>query len=224
MNKTGVIFDLDGTLLYTLDDLSNSVNYALEKHGYPQRTIEEVMNFIGNGVKVLMRRSGPKGLSEEKSKELLDTFRTHYLEHMYDNTRTYDGVMEMLREVKEAGFNSAIVSNKLDPAVKKLNEKFFKQYIDIAIGAPSDHKKPDPFSVLDCMSQLGTDVTNSIYIGDTDVDLETAHNAGLKCIGVAWGFRGRKYLEDISCDFIVDTPNEVLPLLKTIFLKNTYSR
>jgi phosphoglycolate phosphatase len=216
MKYKAVIYDLDGTLLYTLDDLRNSVNYALEKFGHPLRTTDEIRLFIGNGVAVLMRRSAPAHCTDEEVKEMLDVFREHYLKHMYDNTRAYDGVLQMMKDIHDAGILSAIVSNKLDPAVKELDKLFFNGLTTTAIGAPPEAKKPDPTSVYMCMDTLGIRPSEAIYVGDTDVDIETAHNAGIKCIGVSWGFRGRKFLEDYKCDYIIDKPEELLPLLKSL--------
>lgn len=216
MKYNTVIYDLDGTLLYTLEDLMNSVNFALDHYGYPHRTLDEIRRFIGNGVAVLMKRSAPENCPEDELKIMLDIFRPHYLEHMYDTTGPYDGVINMMKEIHEAGYKTAIVSNKLDPAVKELDKMFFSGLTELAIGAPAHAKKPDPTSVLMCIDDLGSQVCEAIYIGDTDIDIETAHNAGLKCVGVSWGFRGRQFLEEHNCDYIIDTPDELLPLLSSL--------
>lgn len=211
-----VIYDLDGTLLYTLDDLTNSVNFTMRHFNCPERTIDDVRRFIGNGVAILLKRSAPKDTDEATLKEMLDIFRPHYLEHMYDFTRVYDGVIDMMTNVKNAGFKSGIVSNKLDPAVKELDKLYFKGLTDVAIGAPPEAKKPDPTSVYMCLDTIGCSQEESIYIGDTDVDIQTAHNSNMKCIGVSWGFRGRKFLEEYNCDYIIDNPSELLPLLNQL--------
>lgn len=216
MKYTTVIYDLDGTLLYTLEDLMNSVNYALDLYGYPHRNIDEIRRFIGNGVAVLMKRSAPEDCPEEQVKTMLDRFRPHYLEHMYDTTKPYDGVLAMMKRIHDAGFKSAIVSNKLDPAVKELDKRFFKGYTEMALGAPSGAKKPDPTGVFMCLEALDSAISEAVYIGDTDVDIETAHNAGLKCIGVSWGFRGRAFLEKHQCDYIIDSPDELPKLLEKL--------
>lgn len=216
MKYNTVIYDLDGTLLYTLEDLMNSVNHALDYYGYPHRNIDEIRRFIGNGVAVLMKRSAPESCPQKEIDTMLEIFRPHYLTHMYDATAPYKGVIEMMKEIHEAGIKTAIVSNKLDPAVKELNKIFFNGLTELAVGAPSHAKKPDPTSVLECIKDLCSTTSDAIYIGDTDVDIETAHNAGLKCIGVSWGFRGREFLEENNCDYIIDTPDELLPLLKTL--------
>lgn len=211
-----VIYDLDGTLLYTLEDLMNSVNHTMRYFNCPERTLDEIRQFIGNGVAVLLKRSAPTGTDEETLKEMMNVFKPHYLKHMYDNTCAYDGVIDMMREIKAAGFLTGIVSNKLDPAVKELDKLFFNGLTDSAIGAPPDAKKPDPTGVFMCLKDINSCPDEAIYIGDTDVDLLTAHNSNMKCIGVSWGFRGREFLENINCDYIVDKPSEVLPLLNRI--------
>lgn len=216
MKYNTVIYDLDGTLLYTLEDLMNSVNYALDHYGYPHRNIDEIRRFIGNGVAVLMKRSAPENCPQEEVDIMLNIFRPHYLEHMYDTTGPYEGVIDMMKEIHTAGIKTAIVSNKLDPAVKELDKMFFRGLTELAVGAPSHAKKPDPTSVLECIDNLGSTIEHSIYIGDTDVDIETAHNAGIKCVGVSWGFRGREFLEKNNCDYIIDRPEELLPLLKKL--------
>ena len=216
MKYNTVIYDLDGTLLYTLEDLMNSVNYALDHYGYPHRNIDEIRRFIGNGVAVLMKRSAPENCPQEEIDIMLNIFRPHYLEHMYDTTGPYVGVIDMMKEIHAAGIKTAIVSNKLDPAVKELDKMFFNGLTELAVGAPPHAKKPDPTSVLECIENLGSTIKHSIYIGDTDVDIETAHNAGIKCVGVSWGFRGRDFLEKNNCDYIIDRPEELLPLLKNL--------
>lgn len=213
---TTLIYDLDGTLLDTLADLMNSVNYALDLYGYPHRNLDEIRRFIGNGVAVLMRRSAPKDCPQDKVDRMLDIFRPYYMEHMYDNTRPYEGVLSMMETVHLLGYKSAIVSNKLDAAVKELDKRYFHGLTELALGTPKDAKKPDPTGVFMALERLGSSKDESIYIGDTDIDIETAHNAGLKCIGVSWGFRGRQFLEDNKCDYIIDTPEELAKLLKEL--------
>lgn len=213
MNYQTVIFDLDGTLLYTLEDLQASVNAALRAHRHPERSLEEVKHFIGNGVAVLMRRSAPAGTSETEAEELLSLFRTHYLRHMYDHTIPYEGVPELLEGLHAAGIRTAIVSNKLDEATKQMNRRFFAPLNEVAIGAPPDKKKPHPYSVFQAMELLHASPERTVYVGDSDVDAETAKNAGIPCIGVAWGYRGREFLEGLGLEAVVDTPGELLALL-----------
>ena len=214
MKYNTIIFDLDGTLLDTLEDLKNSVNYTLEQFNYPIRTLSEVRNFIGNGVKVLLTRSFPANSTPEMIEEALIIFRNHYAKHMYDNTCLYPGISELLTHLKESNYRLAIVSNKLDSAVKELNERFFKDFINLSIGTSENAKKPDPYHVLEAMKLLGSTIVDSIYIGDSDVDIATAKNAGIPCVGVSWGFRGREFLEAHHADFVIDEPNELIQLLK----------
>ncbi len=213
MKYQTVIFDLDGTLLNTLTDLHASVNAALCARSFPTRTIEEVRNFIGNGVATLMKRSAPANVSAFEAEELLAVFRKHYLQHMYDHTAPYDGILPLLKNLHRKGIQTAIVSNKLDEATKEMNHRFFEEYNHIAIGAPPDKKKPNPYSVHQAMKLLGADKSRTVYVGDSDVDEETARNAGIACIGVSWGYRGRKFLEALPLAAIADTPEELFSLL-----------
>lgn len=208
-----VIFDLDGTLLDTLQDLANSVNYVLRQFGFPERSLSEVRSFVGNGVKILLKRSFSHQLEEEDLMRALDVFRKHYAMHMNDHTGMYEGIEELLIHLHEKELNLAIVSNKLDSAVKELNQLYLKKYVPLAVGTPPERKKPDPYSVQEVMKHYNSTVNDTIYVGDSDVDIETAHNAGLKCIGVSWGFRGRKFLEEHGADFVIDHPSELLSLL-----------
>lgn len=210
------IFDLDGTLLDTLGDLYSSVNFALRSFGFPERTIEEVRSFIGNGVVKLMERSTPDGIDEETQKKCLDVFRKHYLKHMADTTAPYDGITQLLKELSNCSVKIAVVSNKLHPAVEDLCESYFPGLIHKAMGVSvEDERKPSPINVLRTAEHFGSDLRGCIYIGDSEVDVQTAHNAGLKCIGVTWGYRTREELISAGCDLIADTCNEI----KDIILK-----
>ncbi|MBR3948871.1 MAG: HAD family hydrolase [Clostridia bacterium] len=205
-----VIFDLDGTLLNTLTDLYNSVNHALRTFGFPERTIDEVRRFIGNGVKKLMERSTPVGTDEETNAECLDVFREHYLLHMADNTAPYEGVNELIEKLRENGIKTAVVSNKLHPAVVGLCKDYFPG-IECAIGVSvEEERKPNPVNVLKVLDVFGITADECIYVGDSEVDVQTAHNASLKCIGVTWGFRDEKELIENGADFIAHNTDEVL--------------
>lgn len=205
-----VIFDLDGTLLNTLTDLYNSVNYALGSFGFPERTIDEVRRFIGNGVKKLMERSTPVGTDEETNAECLDVFREHYLLHMADNTAPYEGVNELIEKLRESGIKTAVVSNKLHPAVVGLCKDYFPG-IECAIGVSvEEERKPNPVNVLKVLDTFDLKSDECIYVGDSEVDVETAHNASLKCIGVTWGFRDEDELIENGADFIAHNTEEVL--------------
>lgn len=208
------IFDLDGTLLDTLSDLHTSVNFALRSFGFPERTIDEVRAFIGNGVVKLMERSTPDGTDEKTQKQCLDVFRKHYLEHMSDTTAPFESISELLERLKEKGIKIAVVSNKLHKAVEELCESYFPGLIDKAVGVSvEEERKPSPINVVKTAEYFETELEDCIYIGDSEVDVQTAHNAGLQCIGVTWGFRSKESLLMNNCDFIADTADEVYGLI-----------
>ncbi len=210
MKYTTVVFDLDGTLLNTLDDLAGSVNYALKENGLPPRTIDEVRRFIGNGVRVLIRRSVPQGTTEEKYEATFKTFEDHYRENSRNLTAPYEGIKELLCDLKEMGYKLAIVSNKIDFAVKDLRDEFFSDVIEIAIGdSPDTNNKPEPDMVFKALEMLGETVDNAVYVGDTDVDMETAKNSGMDCITVSWGFRSHQELLGYGAKMIADKPCDV---------------
>ena len=205
------IFDLDGTLLSTLDDLVASTNYALRWAGMPERTVEEVRMFVGNGVKLLMERAIPNGINNPKFEETYAKFREHYMEHNLDTTCPYEGIPELLRELKRRGKKLAIVSNKFYAATQELAKHFFPDTIEVAIGErDSIRKKPAPDTVLEALKQLGASKDNAVYIGDSDVDIMTAKNCDLPCISVLWGFRDKDYLVKHGGTIFVDKPSEIL--------------
>ena len=211
MKYKTLIFDLDGTLLNTLLDLASSVNYAMRECGFNERTTDEIRRFIGNGVAVLIQRSVPDGISEEEYKKALDIFKTHYKENSRNNTAPYDGICDLLRKLKEDGYNLAIVSNKVDFAVKDLRDEFFNGLIDVAIGdSDATRTKPEPDMVYKAIEELGVDKESCIYIGDTDVDIETARNSGMDCISVSWGFRLCSELEEYGATMIADCAEDIL--------------
>ena len=214
MSKHAVIFDLDGTLLNTLQDLCNSTNATLAQFGYPIRTLDEVRRFVGNGVKLLMLRA----LGVEKPEdcdnfeEVFAAFRAHYALHSNDNTCAYPGVPELLHKLNVAGVPMAIVSNKLDAAVKQLNDIYFKDDISVAIGENESagvKKKPAPDTVYAALRELGVSAENAVYVGDSEVDIATAKNAGIPCISVTWGFRDRDWLIAHGAEILCDTPQAV---------------
>lgn len=208
------IFDLDGTLLSTLNDLASSTNYALRWAGMPERTIEEVRMFVGNGVKLLMERAIPEGVNNPKFEETYAKFREHYMEHNLDTTRPYDGVPELLHELKRRGKHLAIVSNKFYAATQDLAKHFFPDTIDVAIGERENiRKKPAPDTVLEALRQLNVSKEDAVYIGDSDVDIMTAKNCGLPCISVLWGFRDKDFLIEHGGSLFVDKPIEILSSL-----------
>ncbi len=209
MATKAVIFDLDGTLLNTLDDLYISVNHALKHYNYPLRDKEEVKSFIGNGIRDLMTRACPENV--ENFEEVLAFFKEHYSIHSQDNTRPYDDIMELLTTLNEKGVKCAIVSNKFDGAVQELKDKYFLGLIEVAVGeSPLVKKKPAPDSVLKVMEILNVNNDEVIFVGDADTDIETSKNASIKCISVLWGFRSKEFLKEKGGSIFVNKPLEIL--------------
>lgn len=210
-----VLFDLDGTLLNTLEDLCDSVNYALRTHGYPERSLDEVRFMVGEGVRLLVERALPNG-AKDKTDEVLETFRAYYDTHNEIKTRPYDGVPQAVASIAKK-YKTAIVSNKYQSATEKLRRTLFPS-IALAVGEdPSRRRKPAPDAVLYALQSLGADANRAVYVGDSDIDVLTARNSGLPVLGVAWGFRGRKFLEEQGADLVIDTPNELPQALETLF-------
>ncbi|MBQ1758800.1 MAG: HAD-IIIA family hydrolase [Prevotella sp.] len=211
------IFDLDGTLLDTLNDLHASCNYALRTHGMPERSLEEVRQFVGNGVKKLMERAIPDGLENPLFEETLQTFRQHYLLHNLDTTLPYPGIMEMLQQLKAQGKRIAVVSNKFYAATQDLCKHFFGDTIQVAIGEREDiKKKPAPDTVLEALRQLQVTRQDAVYVGDSEVDVETARNSGIPCISVLWGFRSKSFLLSHGATTFIETPNELTDCKHTV--------
>ena len=215
MNKNKcVIFDLDGTLLYTLEDLKNSVNFALSKNGFKERSLDEVREFVGNGIENLMRKSVPQNISENEFQLCFSDFKSHYKIHSEDNTKEYDGITDMLKALKENNVLLAVVSNKADFAVNTLCKKYFPDLLDCAFGEREGIKrKPSPDSVNEVVKLLNVEKENCFYVGDSDVDVKTAHNANIKCIACTWGFRERNVLEKEKPEYIIDSVNEILKIV-----------
>lgn len=206
-----IIFDLDGTILDTLEDLANSVNYALNKFGYPTRTIAEIRSFVGNGIKKLLERSAPKEISLDELDNIHKIFTEHYTIHCKDNTKPYDGIIDVIKALRQAGVKTAVVSNKADYAVQLLCKQYFDGLFDMKVGAKDNvNKKPAPDSVNTVLDKLGIDRTKSVYIGDSDVDIATAKNADMDCICVDWGFRDAELLKENGATVIVSSPVELL--------------
>lgn len=206
-----IIFDLDGTLLYTLEDLKRAVNYALEQHGMKARTIEEIRSFVGNGVRLLVERAVGSNVDSEILEAVFSDFMAYYDKHCNDNTRPYDGILDLLKELKERGIKMAIVSNKIDSAVKSLDKLYFSEYMTAAIGETEQIKrKPAPDMVLKALSELGVSPDEAIYVGDSEVDIKTAQNAGLESISVTWGFRDEKFLHKNGAERLIDSPVQLL--------------
>ena len=202
-----VIFDLDGTLLDTLDDLCNSVNYSLRTNNFPERSLAEVRTFVGNGIRLLIERSVPEGTSKELIDKTFECFKTYYAVHCNDKTKTYPGVMDMLKELKKNGYKIAVLSNKAQYAVTKLCNIYFN-------GARENvAKKPSPDALYICAENNNINLNNVIYVGDSDVDVATANNAGVKGIAVTWGFRSRELLIKCGAENLADNTDELLQIL-----------
>lgn len=209
-----VIFDLDGTLLNTLEDLADSVNYALAQAGMPFRSTEEVRRFVGNGMRRLMELSIPQGENNPRFEEIFSVFREHYFVHCNDRTGPYPHIMEMLEQLKERGYKLAIVSNKYYDAVQELRKLYFADYISVAIGEKEGiRKKPAPDTVQEALHALESDKSRAVYVGDSEVDIATAANAGMDCIVVTWGFRTREEQKRAGGKVFADDPMDILDLL-----------
>ena len=206
------VFDLDGTLLDTLGDLAASTNYALRTHGMPEHSLDDVRRFVGNGVRVLMERAVPQGAENPQFEAAFQTFRTHYMQHSLDTTKPYDGILETLEALKAEGCRLAVVSNKMMAATQELCRHFFRDTIEVAIGeneAAGVRKKPAPDTVNEALRQLGVGKEDAVYVGDSDVDLQTARNSGLPCISVLWGFRDREFLLENGATTFVQSPDNI---------------
>lgn len=209
-----IIFDLDGTLLNTLEDLCESVNYALRSADMPERTFDEIRCFVGNGVQRLMELAVPEGKENTKFEAVFSTFKKHYSAHCNDKTGPYPQIMELLAAAQEKGYKMAIVSNKFHDAVQELKKLYFKDYIAVAMGQKEGiRKKPAPDMVLEALKELGSSVEQAVYVGDSEVDIATAVNAGMNCIVVAWGFRTREEQERAGGKIFADSPLDILELI-----------
>ena len=207
------VFDLDGTLLDTLGDLAASTNYALRTYGMPEHSLDDVRRFVGNGVRVLMERAVPQGADNPQFEAAFQTFREHYMQHSLDTTKPYDGIIETLEALKAEGCRLAVVSNKMMAATQELCRHFFPDTIEVAIGeneAEGIRKKPAPDTVIAALRQLGVGQEGAVYVGDSDVDIETARNSGLPCISVLWGFRDRDFLLQHGAKTFISAPSELL--------------
>ncbi|TCL60102.1 phosphoglycolate phosphatase [Kineothrix alysoides] len=210
-----VVFDLDGTLLNTLEDLKESVNFALNEAGMPLRSMEEIRRFVGNGVMRLMELSVPEGRENPKFERVFETFKEHYSLHCNDKTGLYDHVEELLGELKRGGYKMAIVSNKYYDAVQELKEQYFAEYIHVAIGEKENiNRKPAPDTVIEALKMLGSTRETAVYVGDSEVDIATAKNAFMDCISVTWGFRTKEEQQKAGGKLFVDDPLEILDLLQ----------
>lgn len=215
MKFNSVVFDLDGTLLDTLGDLRDSVNFALEKNNLPKRTTEEICSFVGNGIRLLIERSVPENTPIEITDKCFFDFKEYYKDHSAILTKPYDGIIDLLTTLREKNVKIAVVSNKADFAVKTLMEDYFKGLYDCAYGERAGvERKPAPDGVFGAISEMGADLENTVYIGDSEVDVETSKNAKLPCISVTWGFRDKEVLESLNPEYIVDRPSDILNIIE----------
>ncbi len=211
---TTIIFDMDGTVLNTLDDLTDSVNYVFSKFGLPARRRDEYRQFFGNGIGYAMKCAAPEGTPDSLIEEMIPVFKEYYDIHCLDKTGPYEGIIELMKELRNSDFKMAIVSNKIDSAVKELNERFFSEYVSVAIGErPGVNRKPAPDTVFAALAELGSSTDEAVYIGDSEVDLMTAKNSNLPCIAVLWGFRDRDFLIKNGASAFAKTPKDIISYL-----------
>ena len=213
-----VIFDLDGTLLDTLQDIADSVNYVLSKYSCPVKTVREVCAYVGNGTRLLLERAIPDGSKNPKFDEMYKEYLSHYKAHCNDKTAPYEGISEMLSGLKARGYKLAIVSNKFDSAVKEMSKLYFGDVMSAAIGeneAQGIKKKPAPDTVLQALSELGSEKERSVFVGDSEVDFMTAQNSGLDCVSVLWGFRDKQFLSECGASVFASTPEELLEIIES---------
>lgn len=210
-----VIFDLDGTLLDTLDDLTDSVNYAMNKFGFPCHTRDEVRLMVGNSVIYLIETAVPQGTDKQVIEECISAFEQHYAGNMRNKTAPYEGIMQMLEQVKAGGYKAAVVSNKPDGFTKQLVRELFGEYVSLAIGrSDSFPRKPAPDMVLHALDLLESSTKTAVYVGDSEVDALTAANAGMPCVGCLWGFRDRQTLEESGITCFASSPDELIGIFE----------
>lgn len=213
-NTKAVIFDLDGTLLNTLYDLTDSVNCALEKYGQPQRSMDEVREFVGNGIRNLMLLAVADGENNPMFEEIFAFFREYYKTHCNIKTAPYEDILVLMEELKQRHIKMAIVSNKIDSGVKELNAIHFSEYVEVAIGEREGiRRKPAPDSVKEALRMLEVDKAHAVYVGDSDVDIQTAKNAQVRCVSVTWGFRDEAFLKAHGAEILINHPLELLDYL-----------
>ena len=214
---TYVLWDLDGTLLDSLQDLALATNHALRQYQLPKRTQEEVRQFVGNGVRRLIERAVPEGTPSATLEATFDCFKDYYKAHCRDNTRPYAGIASTLQTLHQQGTRMAIVSNKLQAGVDALHEEWFADTIDVAIGEREGvARKPAPDMLHLALRELGATPTDHIYyIGDSDVDILTAQRAGVPCISALWGFRSREFLLAHGATLLAESPSDVLRIIES---------
>lgn len=211
-----IIFDLDGTLLNTAKDLEIALNYALKEHNLPLKNEQETLSLLGNGIDMLVAGAIPNGKSNPKFSEIFATFKSYYSEHLNDNTAPYEGIIPLLKVLQQKGIKMGIVSNKFDEGVKALAKKFFSGLINHAQGVTDTvKKKPAPDAVFALIKAQHAEQEANIYVGDSEVDIATANNAGVPCISVSWGFRSKTTLQHLKAQTIIDKPEDLLKFIPT---------
>ena len=217
MKYTTIVFDCDGTLLDTLTDLCNAVNYVLRAHDLPERSVSEVKAALGNGVAHLMCQSLPASISDDEFTNYLDEFKAYYGEHLQDYTAPYPGMLDVLDTLRAKGYKLAIVSNKIQEGITPLNKEYFGDRLPVAIGErPGLQRKPAPDMVLQALKELDSTQSESIYIGDSEVDVATANNSGLLCIGVTWGFRDEQLHKDLGVKYIARKAEDIVTIIEAL--------
>ena len=210
-----IIFDLDGTLLNTIEDLANACNYALTTLGYKTHEVEKYKTFVGNGRYKLVERMLPEdNRSVENIEKALELFDSYYEKHMIDMTKPYDGIMEMLDCLISKSINIAVVSNKPHEFTTEVVKNYFCDRFEVVYGHKKNTKeKPDPWAVLEVIDEIKVNKDECLYVGDSEIDINTAKNAGVKSVGVEWGFRGKGELESAGANYIVNKPEQILEIL-----------
>ena len=207
MRYDAILFDMDGTVVDSLQDIADAVNHTLRSFGEPERSREEVRRFVGNGAEALIRRVLPPDAEEAYLQRVLAAYLPWYAAHCADRTRPFDGVVPLLRRLRKMGLKTAVISNKPDAAAQGVAEAFFPELFDLTVGErPGVRRKPAPDMLQDAAARLGTALPRCLYVGDSEVDVETAKNAGIDCAAVSWGFRAREELERAGAKHIIDTP------------------
>ncbi len=214
MKYEAVLFDLDGTLTDTLEDLKNSVNFALSHFGFPERSLEEIRAFVGNGVKRLVDLSVPDNTSKEVSAECLSVFKSHYKENSLVLTKPYNGIIPLLERLEKEGVKTAVITNKMHSAAVDIVNLFFDGLIGVTVGQIDGvAQKPQPDGIYYALEKLCVSKEKAVYVGDSEVDCLTAKNAGIPCIGVSWGFRDRSVLEANGAAAVIDRPEDLFDLI-----------
>ena len=210
MGYTTILFDMDGTLMNTLEDMADSVNAILRQLGHAERSLDEVRDFVGNGAEMLVRRAMPDGSSEAEIAQALGLYQPYYAAHCQEKTRAYDGILPLLEELHRAGKQIAVVSNKPEGALRTLCDEYFAGLVKVVSGdMPGRRRKPWPDMVDAALEKMSADRNDAVYVGDSEVDVQTGKNAGLPVIGVSWGFRGREKLIASGAETIVDSIEEL---------------